>query len=70
MAFCSDSRKTRHRSGYSSGEEDALIQNQSKIVTYGVQRRWPSGVRMCSLFHFFVVVRRSVRFIMHRKVEW
>jgi hypothetical protein len=52
MAFCSD-RKTRHGSGYSSGEEDALIKNQSKITTYGVQEHCPSGVRMCSLMFFF-----------------
>lgn len=42
MAFCSDSRKTRHGSGDSSGEEDALLQNQSKIVSYGVQQHSPS----------------------------
>lgn len=48
MAFCSDSRKTRHRSGDSSAEEDALLQNQSEIITYGVQQHSPSRVRIYS----------------------
>jgi len=52
MAFCSDSRKTRHRSGDSSGdscgEEDALLQNQSKIASYGGQQHSPSQVRIYS----------------------
>ena len=48
MAFSIDRRKTRHRSGDSSGEEDSLLQNQSKIITYGVQQHCPSRVRIYS----------------------
>jgi hypothetical protein len=48
MAFCSDGKKTRYRLGDSSDEEDALLQNQSKIMTYGVQQHSPSRVRIYS----------------------
>jgi hypothetical protein len=48
MAFRSDSRKTRHKSGDSSGEEDALLPNQSKILTYGAQQHCPVRVRIYS----------------------
>jgi len=66
MAFCSDSRKTRHISCDSSGEEDALLQNQSKIVTYGVQQQCPSGVRIYSFSISFLLLEK-VLFVMHRR---
>jgi hypothetical protein len=68
MAFCSDSRKTRRR-GYSSGEEDALIQNQSKIITYGVHHRCASGVRISLLQPFVFLVGRNFFFIIYRRAE-
>ena len=49
MAFCSDSRKTRHTSGDSSGEEDALLQNQSNTITYGAHEHCSSRVRIYSV---------------------
>jgi hypothetical protein len=48
MAFYSDSRKTTHKSGDSSGEEEALLQNQNKVITYGVQQPCLSRVRIYS----------------------
>lgn len=42
--FCSVNKKMRDRSYSSSGEEEPLIRNQNKIISYGAQQNCPSGV--------------------------
>jgi hypothetical protein len=51
MALLGDNGKTRKGSDSSSGEEDPLIKNQSKIISYGAQEYNPSRVRIhnCSI---------------------
>lgn len=42
--FCSVNKKMRDRSYSSSGEEEPLIRNQNKIISYGAQQNCLSGV--------------------------
>jgi hypothetical protein len=54
MALFNDHGKTRKRSDSSSGEEEPLIKNQNKIISYGAQEYGPSGVRIYNLYLFFL----------------
>jgi hypothetical protein len=49
MTLVSGDRKAMFGSDSGSGEEDSLIQNKHKIISYGAQEHSALGVRMCSL---------------------
>jgi hypothetical protein len=46
MDLFSDDKKVGARSNSSSDEDEPLIPNNNKIISYGAQERCPSGVRM------------------------
>jgi hypothetical protein len=50
MALFSDNRTTKYISDSSSGEEEPLIRNQNKIISYGAQERCSSGVSLLYRF--------------------
>lgn len=50
MAWFGNNRQTRDRSGSSSGEEEPLIRNQDKIISYSAQEQCEPGVSLLYRF--------------------